>query len=68
MHVANRSLFINTAMLLWTFDISQDPDAPIDTMAFSNNVNSHPLPFKAQFHPRFAGVEWLVKEADIESY
>jgi len=68
MHVANRSLFINAALLLWAFNISEDPSEPIDTLAFTNTVNSHPLPFKAVFKPRFAGVENIVKEADLEPY
>ncbi|KDQ65052.1 hypothetical protein JAAARDRAFT_146391, partial [Jaapia argillacea MUCL 33604] len=51
-HVANRSLFINTALLLWAFTISQNPAKPIDTLAFTNTANVHPLPFEAKFEPR----------------
>ncbi|KAJ6631172.1 cytochrome P450 [Mycena sp. CBHHK59/15] len=50
--VANKSLFINTALLLWAFRISQDPKKPIDTMAFTNTANTHPLPFSARFESR----------------
>jgi len=51
-HVANKSLFINTALLLWAFKISQDSQKPIDTMAFTNTANTHPLPFSVRFEPR----------------
>ncbi|KAF7289950.1 Cytochrome P450 [Mycena indigotica] len=51
-HVANRSLFINTALLLWAFRISEDEKQPIDTMAFTNTANMHPLPFAVCFEPR----------------
>ncbi|ESK91686.1 cytochrome p450 [Moniliophthora roreri MCA 2997] len=51
-HVANRSVFINTALVLWAFKISQDPAMPIDIMAFTETVNIHPLPFKLIFELR----------------
>ncbi|KAJ7151109.1 cytochrome P450 [Mycena filopes] len=63
-HVANKSLFINTALLLWAFRISQDPKAPIDTLAFTNMANTHPLPFSVRFDPRQDAAEMkeLLKE------
>ncbi|KAJ7267773.1 cytochrome P450 [Mycena rebaudengoi] len=51
-HVANKSLFINTALLLWAFRIIQDSNTPIDTLAFTNTANTHPLPFSVSFEPR----------------
>ncbi|OAX41186.1 cytochrome P450 [Rhizopogon vinicolor AM-OR11-026] len=33
-HIASRSLFINIALLLWSFDITQDPANPIDRSGF----------------------------------
>ncbi|KAJ7660077.1 cytochrome P450 [Mycena rosella] len=51
-HVANKSLFINTALLLWAFRISQDSKRPIDSLAFTNTANTHPLPFSVCFEPR----------------
>ncbi|KAJ7637096.1 cytochrome P450 [Roridomyces roridus] len=51
-HLANKSLYINTALLLWAFRISQDSKNPIDTMAFTNTANVHPLPFSVHFEPR----------------
>ena len=53
-HVANRSVFINTATLFWSFNISQDPLHPIDPLAFVDVANAHPMPFKARFEPRMA--------------
>ncbi|KAJ7587116.1 cytochrome P450 [Mycena floridula] len=58
LQVANRSLFINTALLLWAFRVSEDPLSPIDTMAFTPTANMQPLPFKARFEPRL-GVDEL---------
>lgn len=60
-HVANRSVYINTAMLLWAFDIRQKSDEPIDTLAFTNTANSHPLPFKATFTPRRKDLDVLIR-------
>ncbi|TFK68367.1 cytochrome P450 [Pluteus cervinus] len=52
LHVANRSLFITTALILWAFKITPDPSKPIDTMAFTPTANVHPLPFSVRFEPR----------------
>jgi hypothetical protein len=52
-HLANRSLFITTALTLWAFRISQVADSPIDTYAFSPTVNIHPSPFRVNIEPRF---------------
>ncbi|THV06992.1 cytochrome P450 [Dendrothele bispora CBS 962.96] len=51
-HVANRSVFINTALLLWAFRILENPKSPIDITAFTSTANIHPLPFEANFEPR----------------
>jgi len=59
-HVADKSVFINTALHLWAFRISELPSAPIDVLAFTDSMNTHPLPFQAKFEPRF-------KEAEIEA-
>ncbi|KAN0101001.1 Cytochrome P450 [Tylopilus felleus] len=53
-HIANRSLFINGALLLWSFRITQDPNAPIDNTAFVDGVIGRPKPFDACFTPRIA--------------
>ncbi|KAH7922020.1 cytochrome P450 [Leucogyrophana mollusca] len=51
-HVANRSIFINLALLLWSFRLAQNPAAPIDTSAFSGGVIAHAAPFEVVFTPR----------------
>ncbi|KAJ7217488.1 cytochrome P450 [Mycena haematopus] len=63
-HVANKSLFINTALLLWAFRIVEDDKKPIDTLAFTNTANIHPLPFSVRFEPRrdVKEMEQLLKE------
>jgi len=70
MQVANKSLFINTALLLWAFNISQDenPEKKIDTLAFTNTANSHPLPFCARFRKRFDGVKDILETCGVEEY
>ncbi|KAG1727565.1 cytochrome P450 [Suillus paluster] len=52
-HIANRSIFINAALLLWSFKITQDPENPIDESGFVDGVIAHPKPFAACFEPRF---------------
>ncbi|KAJ9096005.1 hypothetical protein QFC21_005369 [Naganishia friedmannii] len=59
-HIADRSVFINTSNLLWAFNIAQVKDQPIDTLAFTNAANSHPLPYKVSFKPRFDGVKEIL--------
>ncbi|KAG1894747.1 cytochrome P450 [Suillus fuscotomentosus] len=45
-HVANRSVFINTALILWAFRLSENPAAKINTLAFSDTANIHAAPFE----------------------
>lgn len=51
-HVANRSIFITAALMLWGFRIMEDPASPIDSFGFPDTVAVHPNPFKAIFEPR----------------
>lgn len=51
-HVANRSVFLNTALMMWAYRISEDPSKLIDTMAFSDTANMHAAQFEAVFEPR----------------
>lgn len=52
-----------TALLNWSFKMlkktdDQGREIDIDTLAFSNSANSHPLPgMPVRFVPRFEGVE-----------
>ncbi|KAK0437105.1 cytochrome P450 [Desarmillaria tabescens] len=59
--VANRSLFINTALLLWAFDIVATER--IDSMAFADEPGMHPGSFGVRFDLRL-GKE---KEAWVRS-
>lgn len=48
-HVAERSLFIMTVLMVWTFDFRASPDGDwrrVDTTAFNSGANSRPDPFK----------------------
>ena len=63
--LANRSLFINVALLLWAFRMTEDPETPIDTLGFTDTANTHPLPFKVVFEAR-EGAERLIA-ADSEA-
>ncbi len=44
-----RSLFVNTALLMWAFNVFQDG---IDSMGLTDSPNMRPLPFKVVFEPR----------------
>ncbi|KAH7922011.1 cytochrome P450 [Leucogyrophana mollusca] len=51
-HVANRSIYINLALLLWSFRLAENPAAPIDMSAFSRGVIARAAPFEVVFTPR----------------
>lgn len=51
-HVANRSIFINTALILWAFRLSENPAAKIDTHAFSDTATVHAAPFEVCLEKR----------------
>ncbi|KAG7442943.1 cytochrome P450 [Guyanagaster necrorhizus] len=50
--LANRSLFITTAFVLWAFRLKEVDGSPIDTQAFTQTANLHPLPFALDFETR----------------
>ncbi|KAF9221215.1 cytochrome P450 [Gyrodon lividus] len=52
LYLANQSLYINLALILWSFRIAQCPDAPIDTSAYTDTMISHAAPFEVEFMPR----------------
>ena len=60
------SVFLNTALVQWAFNIKPDRSAPIDEFAFTASANTHPLPFKVIFEPRAAktieGVRELMED------
>ncbi|PWZ01325.1 cytochrome P450 [Testicularia cyperi] len=51
LHIATRSLLINSACIAWCFNVKHPSGDPcqVDTLAFTSAANSHPLPFKADF-------------------
>ncbi|KAG1738484.1 cytochrome P450 [Suillus lakei] len=51
-HLANNSLYITLALLLWSFRVAQRHDAPINTHAFTDTVISHAAPFEIDVTPR----------------
>ncbi|KAH6903412.1 cytochrome P450 [Coprinopsis sp. MPI-PUGE-AT-0042] len=53
-YMATASVFLNTALTHWAFDILPDPKNPIDELAFTESANTHPLPFHVFFEPRAA--------------
>jgi len=60
LRVFHRSVFLNTALLFWSFKIKADPESPIDQWAFTESISTHPLPFKVIFEPRVDLRELLV--------
>ena len=52
LHFANRSLYINLALLLWSFRIVERPDTPIDVNAYTDTTVSISVPFDVEFVPR----------------
>jgi cytochrome P450 len=51
-YVANKSLYINLALLLWSFHIEERADAPIDTFNHADGVVAHVAPFDVRLTPR----------------
>ncbi|OAX37091.1 cytochrome P450 [Rhizopogon vinicolor AM-OR11-026] len=41
-HVANRSVFITSLLILWAFQLTQDPTEPLDDMGFMNGSLGRP--------------------------
>ncbi|KAG1855085.1 cytochrome P450 [Suillus tomentosus] len=55
-HVANRSVFINSLLILWAFQLSLDPTKPQDDMGFSNAFMPN-VPCTIEFQARVPEVE-----------
>ncbi|KAI0319946.1 cytochrome P450 [Amylostereum chailletii] len=60
--LALSSLTLNIASLLHTFEISQDPARPIDSMDLRESLNVQPRPFVARFRVRGLGGEKALRE------
>ncbi|KAF9233177.1 cytochrome P450 [Melanogaster broomeanus] len=52
LHIANRFVYINLALLLWSFRIAERPDAPIDMDSYAEILISRPTSFELDFVPR----------------
>ncbi|KAG1857088.1 cytochrome P450 [Suillus subluteus] len=52
LHVANRTVYIAVALILWSFTLAEDPNNPIDDTAFTPGIVSHQKPFSLIFKPR----------------
>ncbi|KAJ3487189.1 hypothetical protein NLI96_g3712 [Meripilus lineatus] len=50
--IADRSVWINAALLLWSFKMRQDPSKPIDDMGYKAGITAQIHPFKLIFEPR----------------
>ncbi|KAG2091002.1 cytochrome P450 [Suillus discolor] len=55
-HVANRSVFINSLLILWAFQLSLDPTKPQDDMGFTNTSMPN-VPCAIEFQARVPEVE-----------
>ncbi|KAG7439125.1 cytochrome P450, partial [Guyanagaster necrorhizus] len=63
-HVADRSLFITTALLLWAFRISENDNAPIDRRGFvGEGISITPDAFEVCFERRVEKIEELLGDA-----
>lgn len=51
-HVASRSVFINTLLVLWSFRLSLDTSKPVNDMAFMTGVMPNVQPCSINFEPR----------------
>ncbi|KIK44576.1 hypothetical protein CY34DRAFT_10983 [Suillus luteus UH-Slu-Lm8-n1] len=56
LHVANRSVFINSVLILWAFQLSLDPTKPKDDMGFMNATMPN-VPLAIEFKTRVPEVE-----------
>ncbi|KAF9241889.1 cytochrome P450 [Melanogaster broomeanus] len=52
LHVANRSIYINVALLLWSLHIAERADAPIDVDSLTETIFSRSLSLEVEFIPR----------------
>ncbi|KAH9842975.1 cytochrome P450 [Rhodofomes roseus] len=63
-HLADNSVFINTALMLWAFNITEDPARSIDPDALTDEANVFPQPYAANFTPRVDRLEELLRRDD----
>ncbi|KAG2137958.1 cytochrome P450 [Suillus clintonianus] len=51
-HVANRSVFINTLLILWAFQLNLDPTKPLDDFGFMTGIMPYDRPCTIDFKTR----------------
>ncbi|GAA5836682.1 hypothetical protein JCM11251_002697 [Rhodosporidiobolus azoricus] len=79
MHLAENSIFINTARILWAFDISAAKDAsgkdiPVDIFSFTDGFNSMPRKFpcsikvRSPAHAKVIEREWADAAEELRVY
>ncbi|KAI0031068.1 cytochrome P450 [Vararia minispora EC-137] len=63
-HIANASLFIDMAIMLWAMNIDRAPDAPfVDATGWvDHGVEISPVPFKIKTTPRFPEALAILEE------
>lgn len=68
LHLAENSLFITIAMIIWAFEILPplEADGKVGTVdvsddAYDESANTLPKPYKLRFVPRSAAVEQLIR-------
>ena len=57
LHPLFRSVFINTALALWAFEISEDPLHPIYELAIKDGALAQPEHFVARFKRRIENLK-----------
>ncbi|KAG1736938.1 cytochrome P450 [Suillus paluster] len=55
-HIANRSVFINSALILWAFQLALDPTKPLDDMGFMSGPRQQ-QPCTIEFETRIPETE-----------
>jgi len=50
----NRSVFLDTALILWALTVKPDPKSPIDETNMTDSTVTRPGNFKVIFEPRAA--------------
>ncbi|KAG1730697.1 cytochrome P450 [Suillus paluster] len=55
--VANRSLFINAALVLWAFQLTRDPTKPLNDMGYMNGAMDKIRPCAIEFKTRIPETE-----------
>ncbi|KAG2039919.1 cytochrome P450 [Suillus americanus] len=56
-HLANRSVFINSLLILWAFHLVLDPTKPLNDMGFMSGVLENARPCTIEFKTRFPETE-----------